>query len=167
MTCNCQRGSDNSKSLYSLTLLFIVPHPHLDGYALQERQPISIGELRARTITNDVLEFLNCLKSLPTVCQVRLPVGTNWREKAKSAMILNIKELTAQRAGQAEKGHNKLCINVEPKGTDLMGRGGQGPRSPGPGLGAKRCPFQMLIPAATTFSSGQTYTTGPLSGLFT
>lgn len=49
--------------------------------------------VKARIITNDVLALLKHLSSLPTMCQVLLPLGMNWGEKSQLAVILNIKEL--------------------------------------------------------------------------
>lgn len=76
-------------------------------------------------------------------------------------------ELTGGRAGQVEKVHNKVYTHVEAeeegnrlKGPNFMECGGR--------VHAwRRERRQTLILAASTFISGQTYTTGPLSGLVT
>lgn len=56
-------------------------------------------------------------------------------EKGKTAIILNVKELTDGRAGQVENVHNKVYIHVESeeegnrlKGPNLMGHRGWSPR---------------------------------------
>lgn len=80
------------------------------------------------------LSFLTIL-NLCLLCATSCCLGTNLGEKGKTAIILNVKELTDGRAGQVENVHNKVYIHVESeeegnrlKGPNLMGHRGWSPR---------------------------------------